>query len=203
MNAERKKALIPILKGMKLSVRDYSVAQALTDLDAYYHAGTLIGAVNAVTADAGEKDKEASQTLQRLQDIRSARTVALQWIDANGAPQARTLLTQWFAAEKAKSPASARVPVVAFQIVTHAVRTLTPAQVAAALVDPAKAAGLQKAMAAHTPPSMADVLAAPLDPLLDFNHDRLIADLPAESIASIVSSEQMIAEKVLERSPQP
>ena len=203
MNAERKKALIPLLKGMKLSVKDYPVAQALTDLDAYYHAGTLMGAVNAVAADAGEKEKDATQTIQRLQDIRSARTLALQWIDANGAPQARALLTQWLAAEKAKAPASTRVPVVALQLLSHAVRSLTPAQLAAALVDHSKAPALTQALAAHTPPRASDVLAIPIDPVTGFDHAKLIADLPADAVASIVSSEQLIPEKILERTPQP
>jgi hypothetical protein len=69
MNAQRKQALAPILMGMKKSTDEYPLTQALSDLDAYYFAGTFIGALQAVQADAGAKEKVAQA---RIDSIRFA-----------------------------------------------------------------------------------------------------------------------------------
>ena len=66
MNAERKKALIPILTGIKASLEDYPFAQAVTDLHNYYHAGTFVGAIQAIQADAGTKEQRQDDVIARL-----------------------------------------------------------------------------------------------------------------------------------------
>ena len=63
MNAQRKLALAPILIGMTNSTLVYPLPQALSDLDAYYFAGTFIGALQAIQADAGAKEKVAETNL--------------------------------------------------------------------------------------------------------------------------------------------
>lgn len=63
MNAQRKHALLPILTGIGKSTDDYPLAQALSDLDAYYFAGTFIGALQAIQADAGGKEAQADRDL--------------------------------------------------------------------------------------------------------------------------------------------
>lgn len=67
MNAERKKALIPLLTGMThSSLDDYQFAQAVTDLHNYYFAGTFTGAIEAMQADAATKEKEQDKIIARL-----------------------------------------------------------------------------------------------------------------------------------------
>jgi hypothetical protein len=69
MNAERKAALIPIMTGVQQSLADYPLAQAVTDLHAYYHAGTLIGAINAIQADAGAKERDKDAIIATLSPV--------------------------------------------------------------------------------------------------------------------------------------
>jgi hypothetical protein len=60
MNAERKRAIIPLLEGRRREIDEYSMEDAITDLDLYYQAGTLIGGISAVQAEAAEREKKAS-----------------------------------------------------------------------------------------------------------------------------------------------
>lgn len=57
MNAQRKKTLIPILRGVKEDIRSYPLEQAVTDLHNYYFAGTFISAIQTIQADAGVKER--------------------------------------------------------------------------------------------------------------------------------------------------
>ena len=73
MNAQRKVALAPILIGMTNNTDDYSLTRALSDMDAYYFAGTFIGALQAIQADAGVKESQAATNIVQ---IRNAQFVA-------------------------------------------------------------------------------------------------------------------------------
>jgi len=66
MNAQRKEALLPIMTGLAKSTDDYPLAQGLSDLDTYYFAGTFIGALQAIQADAGNKEVEANKKLNAV-----------------------------------------------------------------------------------------------------------------------------------------
>jgi hypothetical protein len=66
MNAQRKVALVPIMQGMQKEVIDYPFEQAIVDLNAYYEAGTFIGAINAIQVDASAKEKLADQEISRF-----------------------------------------------------------------------------------------------------------------------------------------
>ncbi len=68
MNAQRKVALYPIKDGMKKPLEGYSLAEALSDLDSYYFAGTFIGALESINEDAGAKGKKAKVRLEILRD---------------------------------------------------------------------------------------------------------------------------------------
>jgi hypothetical protein len=57
MNAQRKTVFERILEGMNKSLEEYSFEQGLSDLNDYYQAGTLMGAVTAIQADAGAKEQ--------------------------------------------------------------------------------------------------------------------------------------------------
>lgn len=66
MNAERKTALVPIMKGIGKSLGDYPFARALSDLNLYYQAGTFIGALQTIQKDSGAKEKEAEEKLLKI-----------------------------------------------------------------------------------------------------------------------------------------
>lgn len=66
MNAQRKAALVPILTGINEVVARYPLATAIVDLQAYYEAGTLLGALQGIQADAGIKDAEATKQIDQL-----------------------------------------------------------------------------------------------------------------------------------------
>ena len=69
MNAERKAAIIPLLKGMKQEAKDYTLGQALVDLQNYYFAGTLFGAIQAIQTEAGAKEQREQQRIETLQPV--------------------------------------------------------------------------------------------------------------------------------------
>jgi len=66
MNAQRKTVLVQIINGMNKPLEEYSFEQGLSDLNDYYQAGTLMGAVTAIQADAGVKAQAASEEIKRL-----------------------------------------------------------------------------------------------------------------------------------------
>ncbi len=66
MNAERKEALIPILRGIGRTIDAYPFAQALSDLHIYYQAGTFIGALQAIQKDSGAKEDKADADIKKL-----------------------------------------------------------------------------------------------------------------------------------------
>jgi hypothetical protein len=85
MNAQRKTALIPIIRGMSQSVEEYPLGQGLADLDAYYRAGTFLGALQAIQADAGAKESRADKELNALRvskfvDDGSGRAIQKFWM---------------------------------------------------------------------------------------------------------------------------
>jgi hypothetical protein len=69
MNAQRKQVLIPILEGTRETLEDYPFDQAVTDLHAYYFAGTFLGAIQAIQVDAGVKDQQAQSEIVKLSRI--------------------------------------------------------------------------------------------------------------------------------------
>ncbi len=69
MNAERKKALIPILTGVRGTLDEYPFSQAVTDLYAYYNAGTFSGAIKAIQAEAGATEKRQDDIIATLQPV--------------------------------------------------------------------------------------------------------------------------------------
>jgi hypothetical protein len=66
MNAQRKVVLERILIGMKGDLEEYSFEQALADVYEYYQAGTFMGAVMAIQADSGAKEKKADEKILML-----------------------------------------------------------------------------------------------------------------------------------------
>jgi hypothetical protein len=66
MNAQRVTALLPVLQGTKLSINEYTFEQAVSDIDAYYYAGTLQMAINTIQADAATKQQKAQESIDKL-----------------------------------------------------------------------------------------------------------------------------------------
>jgi hypothetical protein len=63
MSASRATALVQVREGLTKSVEEYPLDQALTDVENYYAAGTLPGALQAITAQAGAAKQEAEKVL--------------------------------------------------------------------------------------------------------------------------------------------
>ena len=82
MNAQRKMALVPILIGMTNNTDTYPLTQALSDIDAYYFAGTFIGALQAIQADAGAKEKQAEVTITQIRNQQFAAKAAQDRVNA-------------------------------------------------------------------------------------------------------------------------
>jgi len=76
MNAERKKALVPILGGVRRHTLDeYPFPQAVTDLYNYYNAGTFSGAIQAIQVEAGAQEKLQDDIIATLQPITNENVV--------------------------------------------------------------------------------------------------------------------------------
>jgi hypothetical protein len=69
MRASRGTALVTIKAGLKKSVADYSLDEALGDINTYYVAGTLPSAIAQITAKAGAEQSKADADLARLRNI--------------------------------------------------------------------------------------------------------------------------------------
>ncbi|MCP5371927.1 MAG: hypothetical protein H6907_09365 [Hyphomicrobiales bacterium] len=89
MNAQRKHARIPLVAGMHETMDKYPFEQAVIDLQAYYEAGTFIGALHAIQKESGVREQEADGVL----DVILARPVptALQVRRKAAAAYVRTL----------------------------------------------------------------------------------------------------------------
>jgi hypothetical protein len=108
MEAERLKAKLPIVAGMKLSDAEYPLIQAYIDLDAYKNAGSVPAAINAINKDTGNAKDAALDALRStpfVEDTFSERLRAYIWPSGIGKPvdQAHlTKLRQWMAAHLPK-----------------------------------------------------------------------------------------------------
>ena len=66
MNAQRKEALVSIIRGINSSLQGYSFAQGIADLEAYYFAGTFAGGLQAIQKDAGQKEAKADEKIEAI-----------------------------------------------------------------------------------------------------------------------------------------
>jgi hypothetical protein len=84
MNAQRKAALVPIMEGLSKPPTDYPLTRALADLQAYYMAGTLEGALQGIQEQAASKAAQADKDLQLVTyGPDSATQTLLNWIYPN------------------------------------------------------------------------------------------------------------------------
>jgi hypothetical protein len=94
MNASRQVALVPILRGLQQDERDYPLSEALVDLQKYYEAGTIQGALMDVQVAAGAKKAVADRQIEQLRSVRyveDAASVRIRaWIWPTGVSFSRT-----------------------------------------------------------------------------------------------------------------
>jgi len=87
MQSTRKAKLEFMRKAMTLKVTDYSLARGLSDLAEYYTAGTIIGALQNITVDAGAEAKKADEELKKLIEVKYTtsplRDRINRWLDSN------------------------------------------------------------------------------------------------------------------------
>lgn len=80
MRAARAKRLELVRKGMTLDVKQYSLSRGLSEMVAYYNAGTLLGAFAEITAQAGEKEKQATAATDQIIEKSYANDTATQGV---------------------------------------------------------------------------------------------------------------------------
>lgn len=105
MRAGRQAALATIKTGLTLPVTQYSIDQALDDINSYYIAGTLPSAVAQVTAQAGVVLAKANDAIAALRTTNYVSTTTtkriIAWLFPNGdatkppIPANLARLTQW------------------------------------------------------------------------------------------------------------
>lgn len=66
MVARRKKVLVRIRSGLAKDINEYPLTQALVDLEDYYQAGTIPGAIMEIAETAGVTTKEADSKLEKI-----------------------------------------------------------------------------------------------------------------------------------------
>ncbi len=91
MNASRQAALVPILEGLKQKEDVYGLPEALVDLQKYYEAGTIQGALMEVQVAASMKKNVADRQIEALRSQRFQEDAASKrigrWIWPTGASQ--------------------------------------------------------------------------------------------------------------------
>ena len=68
MNAKRKEVLVRILGSISGSLEAYAFPLAVADVHDYFQAGTLNGALNFISSQAGEQEKSADRKLELVRD---------------------------------------------------------------------------------------------------------------------------------------
>jgi hypothetical protein len=66
MQANRKQTLVNLYIGLELGVKNYSLMRALIDIEDYFQAGTIIGAVSEINKASGVQKSEAEAELSKI-----------------------------------------------------------------------------------------------------------------------------------------
>jgi hypothetical protein len=74
MQATRKEVLVRLRTGLNKDVDVYPLTQALVDLEDYYNAGTIPGAIAGVTASANADGKKADEELKVVLEVTRDKT---------------------------------------------------------------------------------------------------------------------------------
>jgi hypothetical protein len=91
MEAQRKTALAKIYTGLTKSVSDYTIYQAMADLDAYYNAGTLNGALVQLASSASAMSQSADGDIAQSLSLSYAYDTAGQALRKIWKPDGKTI----------------------------------------------------------------------------------------------------------------
>lgn len=98
MVAKRKQVLVRIKEGLTKGVDEYPLELALSDLDTYYNAGSIPGALMEVAESAGKAAKEADKKLEEIlvvspvpEPLQKRREAAAAYVKSLNSSQLRTL----------------------------------------------------------------------------------------------------------------
>lgn len=69
MNAQRAVTRETLIKGLQQDIDAYPFHTAVVDVQNYYEAGTFVGALNAITADAAVKEEEKKRSIEEIIDL--------------------------------------------------------------------------------------------------------------------------------------
>ena len=69
MNAKRQEVLLGILKGLNSTIAKYPFEQAITDLQQYYFAGTLLSALQVVNVQAGQSESKSAAKISEIREL--------------------------------------------------------------------------------------------------------------------------------------
>jgi len=140
MNAQRAAARVPLIKGLQQDIDGYPFHTAVEDAQSYYEAGTFIGALNAIQADAADKEAAKKNEIQEIvdrgpqyYDVLTALTHFVQKLQPEDLDKAWTAFepdVKAWAASQPGNPAYAKpADVKAFQaLYSKVIRSMTPEQ---------------------------------------------------------------------------
>lgn len=80
MDANRKTIQVKIRKGLARPVANYPLTQAMADLEDYYIAGTIPGALISINADSGAKAEKADKALIATYGVDQNTALLEQWM---------------------------------------------------------------------------------------------------------------------------
>ncbi|NTW89067.1 MAG: hypothetical protein HGB26_08120 [Desulfobulbaceae bacterium] len=69
MQASRQDALVTLYNGLDKEVGQYPLLKALIDVESYYQAGTILGAVTAITKSSGEQKAKADEKMATITGV--------------------------------------------------------------------------------------------------------------------------------------
>lgn len=111
MRADRAAILTTIQEGLTRSYQDYPINQAETDLDSYYRAGTIAGAVQNLAGKAAKETQESDEVNTRLnQTLTRAQEALNRQLKAAGLPDSALINVQKTQPAKPVAPAGAATP---------------------------------------------------------------------------------------------
>jgi len=116
MRANRMKIAVRILSGLQKDVDAYPLPVALSDLDAYYNAGTILGALIGITETVGAEVQRAEENLTIISGVaRHSAAVWLQTFVAGAStPEERTRRRERIKAEMVRLGVDPVTPVTVF-----------------------------------------------------------------------------------------
>jgi|GEM_PF-2258956 len=138
MEAGRKAELVIIRNSLKKSIDDYPLGQALIDVDDYYKAGSIPGAIQGIISTSGSQAEQSTAELKQLAiptqaqlDLATQMEAAREkdfndWNQNKDTPKGNTALGRLQSALKVVDPTNAAVKSTDGQVVYDAINAKLP-----------------------------------------------------------------------------